>query len=195
MYDRLTGTVIERSLTEVVLEVNGVGYCLTVPLSTSNTLPSSGAATLFTHLYVREDQLRLFGFMTKTERRLFRMLIGVSGIGPSIALAALSGSTVGDFKRAVECNDCAFLSHIKGIGRKTAERIIVDLRQPIKAIEAEGAPALSKRDQICNDAALALQSLGYTRGAADKAVLKALSALGEREVSTEDLVRAALKFA
>jgi len=196
MYDRLTGTIIERYLTEVILDVNGVGYKLTVPLSTSNSLPSAGNATLLTHLHVREDQLRLFGFMTRTERRLFRMLIGVSGIGPSIALAVLSGSAVGDFKQAVECGDCAFLSRIKGIGRKTAERIVFDLRQPIKEIEIEGVPlTVSRRDQMCIDAALALTTLGYSRGAAEKSVQKALASLGDDGVTTEDLVRAALKFA
>lgn len=195
MYDRLTGSVVEHSLTEVVLDVGGVGYRLTVPLSTSNAVPSSGSATLLAHLHVREDQLRLFGFATETERRLFRMLIGVSGIGPSIALAVLSGSPVEQFKNAVECSDCGYLSMIKGIGRKTAERIIVDLRESIKTIEVEGAPLVSRRDQMCLDAALALQSLGYTRGAAEKAVQKALAGLADAEATTEDLVRAALKFA
>jgi len=195
MYDRLTGTVIERSLTQVVLDVRGVGYALTVPISTSNSLPEAGDVTLLTHLYVREDQLRLFGFASHAERNLFKMLIGVSGIGPSIALAVLSGSSVGAFRNAVECSDCAFLSRIKGIGRKTAERIIVDLREQIKVIELEGEPVLSEQDQISLDAALALQSLGYTRGAARKAVQKAVSKLGDQTISTENLVRAALKFA
>jgi Holliday junction DNA helicase RuvA len=196
MYDRLTGTIIELSLTEVILDVNGVGYRLTVPLSTSNSLPSEGVATLLTHLHVREDQLRLFGFTTPSERRLFRMLLGVSGIGPSIALAVLSGSNVGDFKKAVECADCAFLSHIKGIGRKTAERIVFDLRQPIKEIEIEGVSVtVSQRDQMYIDAALALATLGYSRGAAEKAVQKALTGLGDDGVTTEKLVRAALNFA
>ncbi len=195
MYDRLTGTVIERSLTQVVLDVGGVGFALTVPISTANSLPQTGAVTLLAHLYVREDQLRLFGFATQAERRLFRMLIGVSGIGPSIALAVLSGSTVRAFRSAVESSDCAFLSRIKGIGRKTAERIIVDLREPIKAIELEGEPLLSERDQMSLDAARALQSLGYSRSAAEKAVSNALTELADESVSTENLVRAALKFA
>lgn len=195
MYDRLTGTVIERSLTQVVLDVHGVGYALTVPISTSNSLPEAGDVTLLTHLYVREDQLRLFGFASHAERNLFKMLIGVSGIGPSIALAILSGSSVGAFRSAVECSDCAFLSRIKGIGRKTAERIIFDLREPIKTIELEGEPVLSERDQMSLDASLALQSLGYSRSAAEKAVTKALAELGDDGVSTENLVRAALKFA
>jgi Holliday junction DNA helicase RuvA len=195
MYDRLTGTIIERSLTEIVIEIGGVGYVLTVPLSTSNALPSSGQVTLFAHLHVREDQLRLFGFATRTERQLFRMLMGVSGIGPAIALAVLSGSTAEQFRSAVECSDCAFLSRIKGIGRKTAERIIVDLREPIKLVATESAPKVSERERMCRDAALALQSLGYTRAAAEKAVQNALDALGEKAARTEDLVRASLKFA
>ena len=195
MYDRLTGSVLEHSLTQVVLDVNGIGYSLTVPISTSNSLPSSGSVTLLTHLYVREDQLRLFGFATQAERNLFRMLIGISGIGPSIALAILSGSSVGSFRKAVECGDCAALSRIKGIGRKTAERIIVDLREPIKTIEVEGEHVLSEYDQMSLDAALALQSLGYSRSAAEKAVQKAISELGDQTISTENLVRTALKFA
>jgi len=196
MYDRLTGTIIERSLTEVILDVSGVGYRLTVPLSTSNSLPSEGVVTLLAHLHVREDQLRLFGFATPSERMLFRLLIGISGIGPAIALAVLSGSAIADFKKAVECGDCAFLSRIKGIGRKTAERIVFDLRQLIREIEIEGAPLrVSRRDQMCIDAALALTTLGYSRGAAEKAVQKALAGIGDDKTTTEDLVRAALKFA
>ena len=195
MYDRLTGRLIAHGLTEVVLEVNGVGFCLTVPLSTSNVLSDIHDTTLLTHVYVREDQLRLFGFATSDERQLFRMLISVSGIGPAIALAVLSGSTVQQFKRAVESADSAFLSQIKGIGRKTAERIIVDLRDPIKAIAAADAPERDEREQMYIDAVLALQSLGYSRGAAEKAVEKALSALSGSQATTQALVRAALKFA
>lgn len=195
MYDRLTGKLIIHGLTEVVLELNGVGFCLTVPLSTSNTLSVQQDITLLTHVYVREDQLRLFGFATPGERQLFRMLIGVSGIGPAIALAVLSGSTVQQFKRAVESADSAFLSRIKGIGRKTAERIIVDLRDPIKAIAAADAPERDELEQMYIDAVLALQSLGYSRGAAEKAVEKALSALGGQKTTTAALVRSALKFA
>lgn len=195
MYDRLTGRIIEHRLTEVVLDVSGVGFCLTVPLSTSNALSNGQDATLLTHVHVREDQLRLFGFATPAERQLFRMLISVSGIGPAIALAVLSGSSVQHFKRAVEGADSAFLSRIKGIGRKTAERIIVDLREPIKAIAAADAPKRDEREQMYVDAVLALQSLGYTRGAAEKAVEKAMSALGGQETTTAALVRSALKFA
>lgn len=195
MYDRLTGRLIAHGLTEVVLDVNGVGFCLTVPLSTSNVLSESQETTLLTHVHVREDQLRLFGFASPGERQLFRMLIGVSGIGPAIALAVLSGSSVQQFKRAVEAADSGFLSCIKGIGRKTAERIIVDLREPIKAIAGSDAPERNEREQMCLDAVLALQSLGYSRGAAERAVEKALSALGGGQATTQTLVRAALKFA
>jgi Holliday junction DNA helicase RuvA len=195
VYDRLTGRLIAHGLTEIVLDVNGVGYCLTVPLSTSNVLSESQETTLLTHVYVREDQLRLFGFASPGERQLFRMLIGVSGIGPAIALAVLSGSSVQQFRRAVEAADSGFLSRIKGIGRKTAERIIVDLREPIKAIATSDAPERDEREQMCIDAVLALQSLGYSRGAAEKAVEKALSALGGGQATTQTLVRAALKFA
>ncbi len=195
MYDRLSGNIVERSVTEVVLQVAGVGYILAVPVSTSNALPPSGAATLFTHLYVREDQMRLFGFATRAERQLFRMLISVSGIGPSTALAALSGSSPGQFKRAIESDDSTYLSRIKGIGRKTAERIIIEVREPIKALEIEGAPTVSRHEQTFMDAVLALQSLGYTRGAAEKAVRKALAELKEPEATAENLVRAALRFA
>lgn len=195
MYDRLTGNVAERSLTEVVLEVGGVGYLVTVPLSTSRVLPREGAVTLFVHLHVREDQLRLFGFASASERQLFRMLIGISGVGPAIALAVLSGASPGQVKHAIESADSTYLTSIKGIGRKTAERVIVELREPVKALEVAGAPAASEHDQMCRDAALALQSLGYTRNAARSAVQKALAQLGAAELSTEDLVRTALKFA
>ena len=195
MFDRLTGKILEHSVTEVVLDVNGVGYALTVPLSTSNALPREGEVTLLAYLYVREDQLRLFGFLTEDERRLFKMLIGVSGIGPSIALAVLSGASVSQFRNAVECSDCAYLSRIKGIGKKTAERIIVDLRTSIQAVGVEGLAATGGKDQMCIDAALALQSLGYTRGSARSAVEKALKSLDPDSVSTENLVRTALKFA
>ena len=194
----LKGKVVEAVPTQATIEVQGVGYELLIPLSSYTKLPSLGSDTvILTHLVVREDAHVLYGFMTATERDLFRMLINtVSGIGPKIALNILSGISVAAFRGAVANGDIKALSQISGVGRKTAERIVVELKDKVGGSGAWEAAserrALSPEDQKINDAVLALIALGFKQPEAHDAVRKTLSTLGP-ETAVEDLVRACLK--
>jgi Holliday junction DNA helicase RuvA len=196
----LHGKVVEALPTQVTLDVNGVGYEVLIPLSSYDKMPAAGQEVkILTHLVVREDAHILYGFMTNAERELFRLLVGtVSGIGPKIAINVLSGISVTAFRGAVANSDVKSLSQISGVGKKTAERIVVELKDKIGAAgawEAASAQrALSPQDQKLNDAVLALLALGFKQNEAHDAVRKALSAL-DPSVTVEDLVRACLKKA
>jgi Holliday junction DNA helicase RuvA len=198
MISFLHGKLVEALPTQVILEVNGVGYDVLIPLSSYDKLPPPGQnLKLLTHLAVREDAHTLYGFMTASERELFRLLIQtVTGIGPKLALNVLSGISVTAFRGAVANGDVKSLSQISGVGKKTAERIVVELRDKIGAAGAwEAASAqrgLSPEEQKVNDAVLALIALGFKQLEAHDAVRKALETLGP-ETTLEDLVRACLK--
>jgi Holliday junction DNA helicase RuvA len=189
---------VEALPTQVTVEVNGIGYEALIPLSSYDKLPPPGREVkLLTHLAVREDAHVLYGFMTTTERELFRLLIHtVSGIGPKIALNILSGINATAFRGAVAGGDVKALSQISGVGKKTAERIVVELKDKIGAAgawEASSAQrALSPEDQKVNDAVLALMALGFKQMEAHDTVRAALNALGPK-TTLEDLVRASLK--
>jgi Holliday junction DNA helicase RuvA len=194
----LSGKLVEALPTQATVDVNGVGYEVLIPLSSYDKLPPPGGAVrLLTHLSIREDAHLLYGFMTAAERDLFRLLINtVSGIGPKIALNILSGMNPTAFRGAVAKGDVKALSRISGVGRKTAERIVVELRDKIGVVgawEAASAErALSPEDQKVNDAVLALIALGFKQVEAHDAVRRALAVLGA-EATVEDLVRACLK--
>jgi Holliday junction DNA helicase RuvA len=194
----LSGKLIEALPTQVVVDVNGVGYEVLIPLSSFDKLPSPGhEIKLLTQLIVREDAHILYGFATVTERDLFRMLIhNVSGIGPKTALNILSGMNAVTFRGAVANSDVKSLSQISGVGKKTAERIVVELRDKIGAAGAlEAASAkhgLSADDQKINDAVLALMALGFKQVEAHDTVRAAQAMLGA-QATVEDLVRASLK--
>src|SRR2546427_8092353 len=194
----LSGTLIEALPTQVPVEVNGVGYEVLIPLSSYDKLPKPGhELKLLTHLAVREDSHTLYGFMSAAERQLFRLLINsVSGIGPKIALNILSGISVTAFRGAVANADVKVLSQISGVGKKTAERIVVELKDKIGAAGAWEAlsaqRALSPDDQKVNDAVLALMALGFKPVEAHDSVRKAQTALGA-QATVEDIVRACLK--
>jgi Holliday junction DNA helicase RuvA len=194
----LHGKLVEALPTRVTVDVHGVGYDVFIPLSSYDKLPAPGQELkLLTHLAVREDAHVLYGFMTTQEREMFRLLINtVSGIGPKLALNVLSGMSVVAFRGAVANNDVKSLSQISGVGKKTAERIVVELRDKIGdagAWEASSAKhALSPEDQKINDAVRALVALGFKQVEAHDAVRAALHALGSG-ASLEDLVRASLK--
>lgn len=198
MISFLHGKLVEALPTQVTLEVNGVGYEVLIPLSSYDKLPPPGQnLKLLTHLAVREDAHTLYGFMTSSERELFRLLINtVTGIGPKLALNVLSGISVKAFRGAVANGDVKSLSQISGVGKKTAERIVVELRDKIGAAGAwEAASAqrgLSVEEQKVNDAVLALIALGFKQLEAHDAVRKGLETLGP-ETTLEDLVRACLK--
>lgn len=194
----LRGKLIESLPTQAVVDVQGVGYEVLIPLSSFDKLPAPGGdVLLLTHLAVREDAHVLYGFMTAGERDLFRMLIdNVSGIGPKTALNVLSGMNATAFRGAVANGDVKALSQISGVGRKTAERIVVELKDKIGAAGAWQAAsdkrALTPADQKINDAVLALMALGFKQPDAHEAVRGALAVLGET-ATVESLVRACLK--
>ena len=156
----LRGVLAEKEITRVVVECHGVGYEAAIPLSTFDRLPAEGAEVkLYTHHEVREDAQLLFGFATKPERDMFRLVTTVSGVGPKLALAVLSGLTVGDLQLAVSQGDAKRLAAVKGIGKKTAARIVVELKDKINPIEAlANATAETSREQgaVLRDAMLAL---------------------------------------
>src|SRR5437867_1294868 len=194
----LRGKLVETLPTQVTVEVNGVGYEVLIPLSSYDKLPAPGNTVhLLTHLVVREDAHMLYGFMTAAEREMFRLLINtVSGIGPKIALNILSGVNVVALRGAVANADVKALSQISGVGRKTAERIVVELKDKIGAAGAWEAlsaqRALSPVDQKINDAVLALVALGFKQVEAHETVRGAVAALGEK-ATLEEVVRACLK--
>lgn len=196
----LHGRLVEALPTQVTVDVHGVGYEVLIPLSSFDKLPQPGQEIrLLTHLAVREDAHTLYGFMGVGERELFRLLINtVSGIGPKIALNILSGISVTAFRGAVANNDVKALSQISGVGKKTAERIVVELKDKIGAAgawEASSAQrALSPEDQRVNDAVLALMALGFKQIDAHDSVRKAQNSLGS-QATVEELVRACLKKA
>src|SRR5215467_3006449 len=179
MLSFLHGKLIEALPTQVVIDVQGVGYEALIPLSSFDKLPQPGQdLKLLTHLAVREDAHTLYGFMTASERELFRLLINtVTGIGPKLALNVLSGISVTAFRGAVANGDVKSLSQISGVGKKTAERIVVELKDKIGAAGAwEAASArrgLSPEEQKVNDAVLALMALGFKQIEAHEAVRQA----------------------
>jgi len=194
----LHGQLVESLPTQVIVDVNGVGYEVLIPLSSFDKLPPPGQPVkLLTQLVIREDAHTLYGFMSAGERELFRLLVNsVSGIGPKTALNILSGMNATVFRGAVANGDVKALAQISGVGKKTAERIVVELRDKIGAVgalEAASAKhALSSDDQKTNDATLALMALGFKQADAHDAVRAAQAMLGAA-ATVEQLVRACLK--
>lgn len=196
----LEGTLVEALPTHAVVAVHGVGYHVLIPLSSYDRLPAAGAQIkILTHLQIREDAHVLFGFMSAVERDLFRLLIThVSGIGPKTALDILSGTSVTSVKAAVVEGDAKSLARVKGIGKKTAERIIIELKDKVGVAAAwEAASAAhgpSAQDAQINDAVLALISLGYKQIDAHKAAKQVVEkSVGGRVIDSEELIRQALK--
>jgi holliday junction DNA helicase RuvA len=192
----LKGRLALKQPPSLMVDVNGVGYELEAPMSTFYGLPAAGEpVALFTHLVVREDAHVLFGFGTESERRLFRGLLKVSGVGPKIALGILSGASVADFLRIVEAEDIAMLTRIPGIGRKTAERVIIEMRDSVQKLAAptlrEGSPSGPAAASPQGEAFAALVALGYK----PPEVTRLLKAADEPGLSTTEIIRRALKAA
>ena len=191
MIGRLKGTLVYKQPPWLMIDVGGVGYELEAPMSTFYDLPEVGReVTLFTHHAVKEDSVALYGFNREIERRLFRDVQKVTGIGAKIALAILSGASVDDFARLVQSGDVAALTRIPGIGKKTAERIVVELRD--RAADFTGGPASIVGKGVPNDpvteASIALQQLGYK-----PAEITRMLKEGAAGDSAEDIIRKALK--
>jgi Holliday junction DNA helicase RuvA len=194
MIGSLEGRLVERRPDAVLLDVGGVGYEVFVPLSTFLELPSEGKAVrLRVHTHVREDALLLYGFWTELERTVFRLLIGISKIGPRIALAILSGLPAARLIQAVRDQELASFRGIPGVGGKTAERIVIELRDKVARLEAVRGGGAGP-DDLEGSTLSALLNLGYPRGQAERAVQAARERVGD-PTSLEALVREALRLA
>lgn len=192
MIARLHGQLIEKSPSRLIVDVGGVGYDVLVPLSTFYGLGEPGASvTLRVHTHVREDVIALYGFATSLEQDLFERLISISGIGPKLALAVLSGIDPADLVRAIRSQDVARLTRIPGVGKKTAERIGLELkdRLPLTAVPVDTGPAGG--DDLCADLLSALTNLGYKGAVAERAVDAAVKKTPG--ASFEDLLRDILR--
>jgi Holliday junction DNA helicase RuvA len=192
----LRGRVIDKQPNRVVLDVQGVGYEVLVPLSTYYDVGDEGSeVALRIHTHVREDALQLYGFLTDLERQVFERLIAISGIGPKLAIAVLSGIESRELVVAVQRADVARLTGIPGIGKKTAERIVLELKDRLAALAAPAAagaaPATSSGDRLRDDIVSALQNLGYHRPQAEKAIEAVLKA--SPDATFEDALRAVLR--
>ncbi|HEC16489.1 MAG TPA: Holliday junction branch migration protein RuvA [Sedimenticola sp.] len=197
MIGRLQGRIVFKQPPHLMVDVNGVGYELDVPMSTFFSLPALGETViLFTHLAVREDAHVLYGFGRESERALFRALLKVSGVGAKVALAILSGMSAHEFARCVQANDTAALVRLPGIGKKTAERLIVEMRDRLDKLEAVAPPAAAPAGASPPDtpdpaaeAVDALVALGYKPPEASRMVRRVES----EGASSEEIIRAALK--
>jgi Holliday junction DNA helicase RuvA len=192
----LRGRILDKQPNRIIVDVQGVGYELTVPLSTFYDVGDAGAeVSLRVHTHVREDAIQLYGFVTEFERQIFERLIGISGIGPKLAVAVLSGVDSRDLVASVQRGDVARLTAIPGIGKKTAERIVLELRDRLAQLAVPGAvgggPASSDGERLRADLLSALQNLGYHRPQADKAVEHILSATPDAtfEQALKDVLR------
>jgi len=190
----LSGTLRDKQLQRLILDVGGVGYDVVVPLSTMYAIGDTGSTVnLRIHTHVREDALQLFGFATALEQALFERLISVSGIGPKVALSILSGIEPAELTRAIRTSDVARLTRIPGVGKKTAERVVLELKDRLpQAAASEPAAAPSADDDARADLLSALVNLGYNRASVEKTVDKVLNAAENR--SFESLLRETLKL-
>jgi len=192
MIGSLRGKLIEKRPNQVLIDVGGVGYQVQVPLSTFAALgPLHGESTLLIHTHVREDQLALYGFLTAREKQCFEMLISASGVGPALALKILSGMGIEQLVPAIRKGDLAELVRIPGVGKKTAERIVVELRDKVSAVEVETAAKPMTKSQVETDVASALINLGFEGRAVEGAIEKARAKAGK---DFDELLRASLQI-
>jgi Holliday junction DNA helicase RuvA len=191
MIGLLRGTLIEKRPNQVLLEVGGVGYVVQIPLSTFTSLAALHSEnTLLIHTHVREDQFSLYGFLTAREKHCFELLISASGVGPSLALKILSGMSLDEMIPAIRKGDLAQLVRIPGVGRKTAERMVVELRDKLAAVDVPDAGKPATRSQLESDVASALVNLGYEERAVETAITKSRASVGN---DFESLLRASLQ--
>ncbi|MEO8231291.1 MAG: Holliday junction branch migration protein RuvA [Ignavibacteriota bacterium] len=183
----LTGKIISSKPTQIILEVNGVGYLVNISITTFEKISEKDTVSLFIHTSVKEDSITLFGFFTQSEKEMFELLISISGIGPKVSLGILSGITVDDLKDAIANGNVSRLIAIPGIGRKTAERVVLELRNKVDAIKADGT---IKEKSAKDEAISALATLGYQRQLSEKIVRDLLSE--NQNYSLEELIRKAL---
>ena len=192
MIAQLRGRLLRKQPQEAVVDVAGVGYRVAIPLSTYYRIGEPGGeVTLLTHTHVREDVLALFGFLTVAEQALFERLIAVSGVGPRLALSILSGIEAPELVAALRASDVARLTRIPGVGKKTAERLVLELKDKVQGLAAAEEPAASTPSAAKEDLVSALVHLGYSRPEAERGVERALKDGGE--AAFEDLLRRSLR--
>jgi Holliday junction DNA helicase RuvA len=191
MIGMLTGILTEKDFSSCLLDVSGVGYEVLIPLSTFDKLPlGEEKVTLFIHTAVREDAITLFGFASREEKKLFQQLINVSGVGGKLALNVLSAMPAANFCAAVASGDVKTLSRINGVGKRTAERLIVELKDKLDNLDPAAKAPAANSDAA--DAAMALEQLGFRKDAVNKVINALVAELPEAERNTENLIRAAL---
>ena len=190
MITHIKGKLVEKNPTQVVVDCNGIGYEINISLYTFSSLSSDENIKLFTHLQVREDAHILYGFFTVLERAVFRLLISVSGIGTSTARTMLSSLTPSEIQQAIGTEDVATIQGVKGIGLKTAQRVIIELKDKIKSLQGTDEIPVFKSNTIKEETLSALEVLGYSRKASEKVVDKLIQ--GEPDSSVEELIKSAL---
>jgi Holliday junction DNA helicase RuvA len=191
MITQIRGRLVEKNPTYVVIDCNGVGYLLHISLNTFSSLPEEEAVLLYTHLLIREDAHTLFGFINKTEREVFRLLISVSGVGPSIARTMLSSMTSEEIQQAIASENVPVIQSVKGIGAKTAQRVIVDLKDKIlKTFDLDDVFVLANNTNK-EEALSALEVLGFARKQSEKVISAIIKT--HKEASVEQLIKLALK--
>ena len=191
MITQIRGRLVEKNPTYVVVDCAGVGYLLHVSLQTFSSLPTDENIRLFTHLSIREDAHTLFGFISKTEREIFRLLISVSGVGPSIARTMLSSMTTDEVQHAIASGNVGVIQSVKGIGTKTAQRVLIDLKDKISKTYAVDEVFINESNTVKNEALSALEVLGFTKKQSEKVLDKIL--LEDSTISVEILIKKALK--
>ena len=192
MISYLEGKLVEKNPTLVVVDVNGIGYDVNIPVSTYERLDDIGQkAKLLTYQYVREDTLQLYGFFTLQEKETFKLLLGVSGIGPRLALGVLSCISVADFQRSILEEDIDFLTSISGIGKKTAQRLIIELKEKLGKIELKELKIGERIGTKESEAVSALVSLGYGKLEAKKVIQQVIDQ-SKGQLPVEELVKKAL---
>ncbi len=191
MITQIRGRLVEKNPTEVVVDCNGVGYLLHISLNTFSSLPDNENVILYTHLSIREDAHTLFGFINKTEREIFKLLISVSGVGPSIARTMLSSMTSEEIQNAIASENTTLIQSVKGIGLKTAQRVIVDLKDKILKTFAIDELCISTSNTNKDEALSALDVLGFNRKQSEKVVNIVIKE--NKEASVEQIIKSALK--
>jgi len=191
MITHIRGKLVEKNPTYAVIETNGIGYWLNISLNTFSLLPNDEAVLLYTHLSVKEDSHTLYGFINKIEREIFRLLISVSGVGPSIARTMLSSMSTDEIQQAIASGNVGVIQSVKGIGAKTAQRVLIDLKDKILKSYAIDEDSFVESNTNKNEALSALEVLGFTRKQSEKVLDKIL--LENKTMSVEVLIKKALK--
>ncbi|WP_172919140.1 Holliday junction branch migration protein RuvA [Capnocytophaga canis] len=192
MITQLQGKLIEKNPTHVVVDCNGVGYFVNITLNTFAALPEADSIKIYTHLQIKEDSHTLYGFLTRAEREIFVLLLSVSGVGASTARMMLSSLTAAQVHGAIVNGDVASIQSVKGIGAKTAQRIILDLREKMMKVQNVEEVALTQPNTSKEEALAALEVLGFVRKQAEKVVDKIIKSDSE-ELSVEQIIKIALK--